>query len=130
MGPEPSINRGELAGSGEGTRYTCPDCGGVLFERHEAALERFECSVGHVFSIESLSSAQASTLEGAMWTAVRALDDRAALLTRMATRAQAAGRDRLASSFQRQADEALDRASTIRDAIERSADDLSEAAEA
>ena len=65
-----------------------------------------------------------------MWTAVRALDDRAALLTRMATRAQAAGRDRLASSFQRQAEEALDRASTIRDAIERSADDVSEAAEA
>ena len=39
---------------GEGTRFTCPDCGGVLFERREGLLERFECSVGHVFSIESL----------------------------------------------------------------------------
>ena len=65
-----------------------------------------------------------------MWTAVRALDDRAALLKRMATRAGTAGRERLASSFERQAEEALERASTIRDAIERSVDDLSAAAEA
>src|SRR4051812_26418387 len=36
--------------AGEGTRYTCPDCVGVLFERHEGNLPRFQCSVGHVFS--------------------------------------------------------------------------------
>jgi two-component system, chemotaxis family, protein-glutamate methylesterase/glutaminase len=130
MGIEPPINRGELAGSGAGTRYTCPDCGGVLFERHEGALERFECSVGHVFSIQSLSSAQAGTLEGAMWTAVRALDDRAALLHRMARRARDAGRQHSVRAFERQAEDALERAATIRDAIEHAAGDLSEAAEA
>ena len=70
--------------TGEGTRYTCPDCGGVLFERREGLLERFECSVGHVFSIESLSSAQADALENALWAAVRSLEDRAALLRRLA----------------------------------------------
>ena len=70
--------------TGEGTRYTCPDCGGVLFERREGLLERFECSVGHVFSIESLSSAQADALENALWAAVRSLEDRAALLMRLA----------------------------------------------
>src|SRR6476620_2092869 len=75
---------------GEGTRYTCPDCGGVLFERREGLLERFECSVGHVFSIESLSSAQADALENALWAAVRSLEDRAALLRRLAV----GGRDR------------------------------------
>jgi two-component system, chemotaxis family, protein-glutamate methylesterase/glutaminase len=125
---EPSINEGELTGSGEGTRYTCPDCGGVLFERHEGALERFECSVGHVFSIESLSSAQASTLEGALWTAVRALDDRAALLQRMGTRARSSRHPRSARTFERQAEEALERARTIRDAIQRTAGDLEGAA--
>src|SRR6185295_19939643 len=71
------------AATREGTRFTCPECGGVLFERHEGALERFECSVGHVFAIESLSSAQAEALEGALWAAVRSLEDRAALLTRL-----------------------------------------------
>jgi two-component system, chemotaxis family, protein-glutamate methylesterase/glutaminase len=114
---------------GEGTRYTCPDCGGVLFERHEGNLERFQCSVGHVFSIESLSSAQAEALETALWAAVRSLEDRAALLGRMSRRARGQGQVRSADAFDRQAGEALDRAATIREAIQGSADDQSMAAE-
>jgi two-component system, chemotaxis family, protein-glutamate methylesterase/glutaminase len=102
---------------GEGTRYTCPDCGGVLFERHEKALERFECSVGHVFSIESLSSAQAEALEGALWAAVRSLEDRASLLRRLAGRARAGNHVNSARAFDGQATEALERAATIREAI-------------
>jgi two-component system, chemotaxis family, protein-glutamate methylesterase/glutaminase len=108
---------------GEGTRFTCPDCGGVLFERHEGPLERFECSVGHVFSIESLSSAQAEALEGALWAAVRALEDRAVLLQRLAGRARGAENQRSAATFEAQAAEAVERARTIREAIERSADE-------
>jgi len=111
------------AATGEGTRFTCPDCGGVLFERHEGNLERFQCSVGHVFSIQSLSSAQAEALEGALWAAVRALEDRAALLQRLATRGRANDQIRSAETFDRQAQEALARARTIREAIERSAED-------
>jgi two-component system chemotaxis response regulator CheB len=109
--------------AGEGTRYTCPDCGGVLFERHEGNLARFQCSVGHVFSIESLSSAQADALEGALWAAVRSLEDRAALLQRLAERGRANEQVRSADAFERQAEEALERARTIREAIDRSADD-------
>jgi two-component system, chemotaxis family, protein-glutamate methylesterase/glutaminase len=114
---------------GEGTRYTCPDCGGVLFERHEGNLARFQCSVGHVFSIESLSSAQAEALENALWAAVRSLEDRAALLLRMASRARANQHGRSADMFERQAEEALERAGTIREAIQGSADDQSMVAE-
>ena len=108
---------------GEGTRFTCPDCGGVLVERREGGLERFQCSVGHVFAIESLSSAQAGALEGALWAAVRSLEDRAALLGRLAVRARANDQRRSAVTFEDQAVEALERARTIREAIERSADE-------
>jgi two-component system chemotaxis response regulator CheB len=104
--------------TGQGTRYSCPDCGGVLFERHEGRLARFECSVGHVFSIESLSSAQADALETALWAGVRSLEDRAALLKRLASRARSNQQDRTADTFERQAADALDRAATIRDAIQ------------
>jgi two-component system chemotaxis response regulator CheB len=83
----------------------------------EAALERFECSVGHVFSIESLSSAQAEALENALWAAVRSLEDRASLLRRLADRAQSDGHAASAPRFERQAADPLDRAATIRDAI-------------
>ena len=104
--------------AGEGTRYSCPDCGGVLFERHEGRLARFECSVGHVFSIESLSSAQADALEAALWAAVRSLEDRAALLQRLASRARSNQQDRSADTFGRQAADALERAATIREAVQ------------
>jgi two-component system, chemotaxis family, protein-glutamate methylesterase/glutaminase len=127
---ESTGNSSPRAATGEGTRFTCPDCGGVLFERHEGALERFECSVGHVFSIESLSSAQAESLETALWAAVRALEDRAALLQRMEGRSRGSGHERAASSFARQAHEALERAGIIREAIERASDDLAEATSA
>jgi two-component system chemotaxis response regulator CheB len=117
------------AAIGEGTRFTCPDCGGVLFERHEGALERFECSVGHVFSIESLSSAQAEALESALWAAVRSLEDRAAKLKRLADRARGNAQHRSANSFERQAEDALDRSRTIREAIQHAAQDRMTAAE-
>jgi two-component system, chemotaxis family, protein-glutamate methylesterase/glutaminase len=115
--------------TGRGTRFTCPDCGGVLFERHEGALERFQCSVGHVFSIESLSSAQAEALENALWAAVRSLEDRAALLKRLATRARTNDHLRSSAKFERQAEEAVERAKTIREAIQRSSEDKAIAAE-
>jgi two-component system, chemotaxis family, protein-glutamate methylesterase/glutaminase len=103
-----------------GTRFTCPDCGGVLFAQDEAGLGRFRCSVGHVFSIESLSTAQADRLEGALWTAVRALEDRAELLRHMADHCREGGRHRSAESFGGHADDAEARASVIRQAIEHS----------
>jgi two-component system chemotaxis response regulator CheB len=116
-----------------GTRFTCPDCGGVLFAQDEAGLGRFRCSVGHVFSIESLATAQASHLEGALWTAVRALEDRAELLRHMAERSREGGRPRSATSFGGHADDAEARAAVIRQAIEHArphvaADDEAEAA--
>ena len=43
---------------GNGTRFTCPDCGGVLFEEEQGALLRFRCSVGHAFSVESLEASR------------------------------------------------------------------------
>jgi two-component system, chemotaxis family, protein-glutamate methylesterase/glutaminase len=124
-----SSNGPPRSATGEGTRYTCPDCGGVLFERREGQLERFECSVGHVFSIESLSSAQAEALESALWAAVRALEDRAALLMRLAGRARQHAQERSAAGFERQAAEAIERARTIREAIQRSTEDRVVAAE-
>jgi two-component system, chemotaxis family, protein-glutamate methylesterase/glutaminase len=101
-----------------GTRYTCPDCGGVLFMQDEDGLARFRCSVGHAYSIESLSDAQASQLEGALWTAVRALEDRAQLLRHMAQRSEHRGARRSERSFRQQADDLEARAGVIRDTIE------------
>lgn len=107
---------------GVGTRFACPDCGGTLFERAEGGLVRFECSVGHVLSIESLADEQARSLETALWAAVRNLDDRAVLLRRMSERARVDGRPRFADGFEEQAERASTQAQAVRVAIERSRD--------
>jgi two-component system, chemotaxis family, protein-glutamate methylesterase/glutaminase len=100
-----------------GTRFTCPDCGGVLFEQKEHGLTRFRCSVGHVYSLEALADEQSRHIEGALWPAVRVLEDRRELLGRMARRAGRDGDHRSAQSFVDEA-AALDRrAAVIRDAI-------------
>ena len=115
---------------GNGTRFTCPDCGGVLFERREAGLERFACSVGHVYSIDSLAAAQAEDIESALWAAVRTLEDRVALLGRIAARAAGSEHHRSARAFEAQARELAERARIIRSAIEQVSADRSAAAEA
>lgn len=128
--PDRAVGNRAPAAVGDGTRFTCPDCGGVLFERHEGALERFACSVGHVFSLESLSNAQADALEVALWAAVRSLEDRAALLRRSCERARAAGRERAAATMHDEAAAALARAATSREAIQGTLAYRAQAAEA
>jgi two-component system chemotaxis response regulator CheB len=100
----------------KGTRFTCPDCGGVLFEQEEGGLRRLRCSVGHAFSIESMAAEQGERIEGALWTAVRTLEDRAELLSRMAADAEHRGQRRSARAFRRQARDAEQRAALVREA--------------
>jgi len=63
--------------------FTCPECSGVLWELRDGELIRFRCHVGHAFSVESLLADQSEALENALWAALRALEERAALCLRM-----------------------------------------------
>lgn len=78
--------------------FTCPDCGGGLWETRDGALTRFRCWTGHAFSPESLASEQIEGVDDALWAALRSLQESASLARRMAGRmrerglAQAEGR--------------------------------------
>jgi two-component system chemotaxis response regulator CheB len=102
---------------GDGTRFTCPDCGGVLFSSEESGLLRFRCSVGHQYSPESLLDANIDSVESALWAAVRIVEDRVALLDRMARRARESGNRHVADTFEQQAHDLVGRAATIRSAL-------------
>jgi two-component system chemotaxis response regulator CheB len=74
--------------NGTPSHFSCPDCGGVLFELSEEGLLRFRCRVGHDYTGEALSAGQQSAADLALWAAVRALEEKAALARRMAAGAR------------------------------------------
>ncbi|MGH9009996.1 MAG: chemotaxis protein CheB [Acidimicrobiia bacterium] len=73
---------------GDPSGFTCPECHGALWEIDDGGAPRYRCRVGHGFSAESLLAGQHAGVEAAMWTAFRALEERAALLRRLAERAE------------------------------------------
>jgi len=64
----------------------CPTCQGVLQESETGSYESFRCHVGHVFSLQSVVLEQAESMERALWSAVRSLEESASLSGRLAQR--------------------------------------------
>lgn len=101
----------------QSTRFTCPDCGGVIFYEHAGSTERYACSVGHEYAPDSFETEHARQLENALWAAVRSLEDRAELLGHMARRADAMGEHGVAERRREDAQESLRRSELIREVI-------------
>ena len=98
--------------------FGCPDCAGALFEIKEGPLLRYRCRVGHAWSAESLLGRQTSEVEGALWMALRSLEEKAALKSDLADRAGGSGRDRVSALFRSGAREALGAAELVRRLID------------
>ena len=97
--------------------FGCPDCGGVLWELEQGRLTHFRCRTGHAYSTHSLLAAQTPAQEEAMWNALRALEEKAALTQRMAKRANDHNQIYSAQRFEEQANVAHERAAIIRELL-------------
>lgn len=98
---------------GRPSGFGCPDCGGALWEMRDHDLIRFRCRVGHAWAAEALLAEQTEALETALWTALRSLEERAALARDLAARLRRRGA-RAAVRFEEQAASAQQHATTIR----------------
>ncbi len=106
---------------GHPSAYSCPDCGGVLWEIHDGDLLRFRCRLDHAYSLESMLAGQSEALEDALWVALKTLDESASLSRRMADRAYKRGQRWLAMRFEQKLREAEHNAALIRQVLMKSA---------
>ena len=56
--------------------YTCPECNGALWKINGAVPLRFRCHTGHSFSARILADLQDQTVETALWSSLRALQEK------------------------------------------------------
>jgi two-component system chemotaxis response regulator CheB len=97
--------------------FTCPDCGGVLWEVRDGDLLRFRCHIGHSYSLNSFIAGHNNAVETALWSAVRSLEEKAALARRMATAARENHRVKSANQFEERAEEAEQQAAIVRQVV-------------
>jgi two-component system chemotaxis response regulator CheB len=107
--------------NGEPSGYSCPDCNGVLFVQSEETVLRFRCRIGHAWTADGLVAQQDITVETALWSAVRTLQEKAELSERLAHRARQDGRRVSANHFQEAAQEAHHSAVVLRELLSSSA---------
>jgi two-component system chemotaxis response regulator CheB len=94
--------------------YTCPECHGGLWETRDGGIVLYRCRTGHAFSPESLVSEQHQHVERALWAALRALEEKAAMLRRMSIRFRDRDQRRSAVRLEERANSILEEAVTVR----------------
>jgi len=76
---------------GQTSTFTCPDCGGTLWQANLPALVQFRCHVGHIYSADGLVREQTEVLERSLWSALRVFADKALLMRQLARQARQQG---------------------------------------
>jgi len=87
------------------TLYTCPDCGGGLWEVKNGQFARYRCHIGHTFTESDLTISQEQKIEDTLWIALRIMEERRHLLHKLAGREHSRGVEDLAKQYQQKAGE-------------------------
>ena len=70
----------EVSKLGKQSVYSCPDCGGGLWEIKDGEHTHYRCHIGHAFSENELLRKQFESLNATLWVAVRMMEERRNLL--------------------------------------------------
>jgi two-component system chemotaxis response regulator CheB len=99
---------------------SCPTCNGSLAETRELGVRQYKCHVGHRFNADTLVAMLDGQADSVLWTAVRALQEKALLRRRMHAGATTRTLSELSARWLQEAQEAERQAEQIRQLIERS----------
>jgi two-component system, chemotaxis family, protein-glutamate methylesterase/glutaminase len=114
---DPETITAENRAKGDLSGFMCPECKGPLWEIRTGEVVKLRCRVGHTFTEESLEHEQSMALEGAMWTALTALVEKADFSRRLAERFRRNGHVETARRYDHQSRNALEQANLIRTAL-------------
>jgi two-component system chemotaxis response regulator CheB len=103
---------------GVSTGLTCPECNGGIWETVDEGVSRYRCRVGHEYTMESFVASQADRVEAALWTALRVLEERAAVHRRIAERHRRRGLEEFSTRYVRRAEESVAHGFVLRELIE------------
>lgn len=90
---------------GQRSNFSCPDCGGALWELKHGNVQRFRCHAGHAYNDESLLNGMTSALEETLWVSLRILEERRNMLISLAEMEKSKGQSRWATMQQERAKE-------------------------
>ena len=98
--------------------FTCPECGGAVWEQVGGRTVEFECRVGHHYAADAMLVEHANAHEAALWTALRLTAEHGALRRRLADLSRQRGLGRAAARFEAEASEADQDVERLRRMIE------------
>lgn len=102
---EETVTPSAMDERGPHTSLACPDCGGPLWRTGDEHQRRYRCYLGHAVTAREVIDASDTAVESALWSAVRALHDRATALEQLANDARHIGNGHAADDFLRKAKE-------------------------
>lgn len=102
---------------GDPSAITCPHCEGVMTLVRGAKPLRFRCQVGHAMTADILAQEQENAVDEALRVALRIVEERAELVSRMAEDARNSARPVVATLYDERAAEYRRYAETIRRAV-------------
>lgn len=96
---------------------TCPNCSGVLSTIRNSKPLRFRCQVGHALTADLVAKSQENAVDEALRVALRVIEERAELVSRMAEDGRNSGRWAVSEMYEERATEYRQYAETIRKAV-------------
>ncbi|MEG4422301.1 chemotaxis protein CheB [Microcoleus sp. LAD1_D5] len=102
---------------GTRTTYSCPECNGSIWQIGKSEPLRFRCHIGHSFTADIFLSEQTQYIENALWSAVRAMEEKVTFSHQMSERMKNYNLQSAAAKYEDQAKSLDGEVSLIREII-------------
>ena len=96
---------------------SCPSCGGTLSRMRNSKTLRFRCQVGHALTADVVAKEQEGSIDEAIRVALRVIEERAELVSKMAEDNRESARSAIARVYADRADEYRRYADILRRAV-------------